>query len=47
VEVEGARAAIEELLRELKAGPPPARVTKIETEWKNATARFSGFSIWY
>ncbi|MDH4237641.1 MAG: acylphosphatase [Nitrospira sp.] len=47
LDVEGARAAIEALVHELKAGPPSARVTKIETEWKEATGRFSNFSIWY
>jgi acylphosphatase len=47
LDVEGARAAIETLLLELKAGPPAAHVMKIETEWKEATGRFSNFSIWY
>ncbi len=47
LDVEGKKAVIEALLRELKAGPPAARVTKIETEWSAATERFSGFSIWY
>ena len=47
LEVEGTRAAIEALLCDLKAGPPAARVTKIQTEWNDATTRFSSFSIWY
>jgi acylphosphatase len=47
LDVEGARAAIEALVHELKTGPPAARVTKIETEWKESTGRFSHFSIWY
>jgi acylphosphatase len=45
--VEGRRTVIEILLRELKIGPPAARVTKIETEWGAATGRYSNFSIWY
>ena len=47
LDVEGARPAIEALLRELKIGPPGAHVTGVETEWKPATGRFSGFTIWY
>jgi acylphosphatase len=47
LDVEGKKAVIEALVRELKVGPPAARVTKIETEWRAATERFSGFSIWY
>src|SRR5512147_2391119 len=47
LEVEGSRAAVDALVNELKIGPPAAHVTKIETEWKQATGRFSQFSIWY
>jgi acylphosphatase len=47
LDVEGARPAIEALLRELKIGPPGAQVTGVEAEWKPATGRFSGFTIWY
>ncbi len=47
LDVEGRRTVIEVLLRELKTGPPAARVTKIETEWSTATGRYSNFSIWY
>ncbi|HSA62021.1 MAG TPA: acylphosphatase [Nitrospiraceae bacterium] len=47
LDVEGKKAVIEALLHELKAGPPAAHVTKIETEWRAATGRFAGFSIWY
>ena len=47
VDVEGTRTAIEALLRELKIGPPGAHVTGAEVEWKPATGRFSGFTIWY
>lgn len=47
LDVEGTKAVIEALLHELKAGPPAARVAKIETEWSAATERFASFSIWY
>lgn len=47
LDVEGARTAIEALLRELKIGPTGAQVTGVEAEWKPATGRFSGFMIWY
>lgn len=47
LEVEGEKAAIEELVRQLKVGPPAAHVTKIETEWEAATGRYSRFDIWY
>ncbi len=47
LDVEGKRAAIQALLRELKIGPSAAHVTKIETEWSGAAGRYSNFSIWY
>ncbi len=47
LEAEGRRTLIDELLRELKTGPPAARVTKVETEWGAVTARYSSFNIWY
>ena len=47
LDVEGTRTAIEALLQDLKKGPPGAHVTGIETEWKPATGRFSGLTIWY
>jgi len=47
LDVEGTRTAIEALLSELKIGPPGAQVTGAEVEWKPATGRFSGFTIWY
>ena len=47
LEVEGRRTVIKALVRELKTGPPAARVTKIETEWSVAIGRYSDFSILY
>lgn len=47
LDVEGTRTAIESLMHEWKVGPPGAHVTGVEVEWKPATGRFSGFTIWY
>jgi acylphosphatase len=47
LDVEGTRTAIEALLGELKIGPPGAHVTGAAVEWKPATGRFSGFTIWH
>jgi acylphosphatase len=47
LDVEGARSEIDVLVVELRAGPPTARVAKIEVEWGKATGRFSNFSVWY
>lgn len=46
LDVEGPESAIKALLVQLQAGPPAARVTHIQTEWKPATGRFTAFSIW-
>ncbi|CUQ68190.1 MAG: acylphosphatase [Nitrospira sp.] len=47
LEVEGQPLAIDALLRDLRDGPPAARVTHVETRWREATGRFSSFKIWY
>jgi acylphosphatase len=47
LEVEGAKAAVEELLQQLRIGPPAGQVTRVETEWGAATGRYSRFDIWY
>ena len=47
LEVEGAKAAVEELLDQLRIGPPAGQVTRVETEWGAATGRYSRFDIWY
>jgi acylphosphatase len=46
-EVEGMRSAIEAMIRELKIGPPGARVQAVQVEWAPASGRFSGFQIWF
>jgi acylphosphatase len=47
LEVEGGKLVIEDLLRELKAGPPAAHVRTIAVEWSVATGRHSHFDIWH
>lgn len=47
LDIEGTRTAIEAMLLELKIGPPGAHVAGVEVEWKPATGRFSGMTIWY
>ena len=47
LEVEGGKLVIEDLLRELKAGPPAAYVRTIAVEWSVATGRHSHFDIWH
>lgn len=47
VEVEGAKAAIESLLEDLRRGPSASHVLRVEVEWSACTERFSSFSIWY
>lgn len=47
LQVEGRKTVIEDLLRELKAGPPAAHVRTIEVEWSVAAGRYSHFYIWH
>jgi acylphosphatase len=47
LEVEGRRDLILALVRELKIGPPAARVTTVDVEWSEATGRFEDFRVWY
>lgn len=42
---EGDRAALEDLLAYLNAGPPGARVTRVEVEWQRASGQHSSFTI--
>ena len=46
-EVEGMRSVVEAMIRELKIGPPGARVQAVQVEWVPASGRFTGFHIWY
>ncbi|NOS81815.1 MAG: acylphosphatase [Nitrospira sp.] len=47
LEVEGPKARILDLIKELKIGPPASRVTAVEVEWSPATGRFVDFNVWY
>jgi acylphosphatase len=45
VEVAGARPAIEDLIRQLRIGPPSADVTDVAVEWKDP-GDYPKFEIW-
>lgn len=45
VRAEGARAALEALLDDLRAGPTRARVERVDERWSEGAARFRGFGI--
>ena len=42
---EGEKVKVEELIRFCRAGPPGARVRKVEVEWLDSTGEFRGFRI--
>jgi acylphosphatase len=44
-EVEGPRAQVEQLVRELRQGPSMARVEDVDVQWRAARGEFSGFEI--
>ena len=45
VTAEGTRAQLENLLTFLQQGPPSARVSDVNVEWKQASGRFGEFSV--
>ncbi len=45
VYAEGDRAVLEQFLNELKQGPPAARVTHLEVDWKAPSGRYQEFFI--
>jgi acylphosphatase len=45
VAAEGDRGLVEELIKELKAGPPSASVSDIDVTWTPYTGRFSDFGL--
>ena len=47
VQAEGERNKLERLIDRLKAGPPGAKVEKIETRWSEYTGSYSNFGIRY
>ncbi len=44
---EGERKRLEELVGYLKAGPPEARVEKVEASWSEYTGDYTGFNVRY
>jgi acylphosphatase len=47
VRAEGERRSLERLLTLLKAGPPGARVIKVDADWSEYSGKYSGFNILY
>ncbi len=47
VAAEGERKQLLELIKHLHAGPPGARVAKVETSWSEHTDKYSTFQIRY
>lgn len=45
VRAEGARAALEALLDDLRSGPPRARVERVDDAWSEGSGRYRGFEI--
>ena len=45
VRAEGPRETLEDLMRDLKKGPPLARVEKVSVKWLPPTGRFIAFDI--
>lgn len=47
LEAEGERGKLEELLIQLKAGPPDAVVQSIDTKWSDYSGLYTGFDVRY
>lgn len=47
VKAEGERLKLEELVSQLRRGPPPAVVEKATVTWREYSGKFSGFEIRY
>lgn len=47
VRAEGPRETIEELVRELRKGPPLSRIDHVSVTWLPPTGRFPSFAIRY
>jgi len=45
VMAEGDRSLVEELIKELKVGPPSAGVTDVDVAWTEYTGRFRNFDV--
>ena len=47
VHAEGDKEKLEELIRQLEAGPPEALVERIEVNWSQFTGQFVNFDVKY
>jgi acylphosphatase len=47
VQAEGEKGQLNKLLGELKAGPPGARVERVEVKWANYSGQFDDFTVRY
>jgi acylphosphatase len=47
VEAEGPKDKVEELLRQLKKGPPDAIIEKIDMKWSAYTGKYTSFDVRY
>jgi acylphosphatase len=47
VQAEGEKRQLNELLGQLKIGPPRARVERVEAKWADWSGRFDDFSVRY
>ena len=45
VEVEGEKGMLEELVKDCRVGPPAARVTNVQVDWKPYQGEFKQFQI--
>ncbi|MGH2567454.1 MAG: acylphosphatase [Bacteroidota bacterium] len=45
IEVEGDRSLVEELIKDVKAGPRAAHVADLQIEWKTPDRKFRAFEI--
>jgi acylphosphatase len=47
LQAEGARSQLQELLRQIRIGPPGARVTEVDEAWTDYSGGFADFSVWH
>jgi len=47
VQAEGEKPQLDSLLKQLKAGPPGARVESVQAEWSDYSGQFRDFTIRY
>jgi acylphosphatase len=47
VQAEGEKPQLDRLLKQLKMGPPGARVKRVEIDWSDYSGQFTNFNIRY